>query len=40
MLESQLLDEKMGNTKLVRLSSNLEGLSTSEVITEILERFV
>ncbi len=40
ILEKQLTDEGLPGTEILRLTSNLEGLSTTEVITEILERFV
>lgn len=40
LLSKQLIDEGLINTEILRLTSNLEGLSTTEVITEILERFV
>ena len=40
LLQNQLSEEGISDTSLIRLTSNLEGLSTSEVITEILERFV
>lgn len=40
LLQNQLEQEGYDTTTLIRLTSNLEGLSTTEVITEILERFV
>lgn len=40
ILQKQLIEEGLTNTEILRLTSNLEGLSTTEVITEILERFV
>ena len=39
-LKQQMERIGLANTEIVRLSSNLEGLSTTEVIQEILERFV
>ena len=39
-LNKKLIEEGLTNTEILRLESNLEGLSTTEVITEILERFV
>ncbi|MCE7735131.1 MAG: adenylyltransferase/cytidyltransferase family protein [Candidatus Heimdallarchaeota archaeon] len=40
LLQNQLEEQGYGKAALIRLTSNLEGLSTTEVITEILERFV
>lgn len=40
LLKNQLEEDGLSQTSLVRLNSNLEGLSTTEVISEILERFV
>lgn len=40
LLQNQLEQEGYDTPSLIRLTSNLEGLSTTEVITEILERFV
>ena len=40
LLTAILEEEGFDEISLIRLSSNLEGLSTTEVISEILERFV
>ena len=40
LLQTHLEEEGFDEISLIRLSSNLEGLSTTEVISEILERFV